>query len=90
MDQQLKDLLSQGFAAVLGSTAAFLTVWKATLSAERAAQLADLERRGLRLGVSVNMPKDRNIVQDFMLDPNGETEVATTRSSNSTRLRCVN
>jgi hypothetical protein len=76
--EKMKALLDQAFAGVLATTAALLTVWKGGLSAERAAQLADFESKGLRLAIFVTMPADRWVIKVFMVDAAGETELLDT------------
>lgn len=75
-EQQQKALLARAFEACLGSAAALLTVWKGSLSAQRAAELAAFEHDGERLGVAISAPGDRCTVQIFLLNPvTNETRV---------------
>jgi hypothetical protein len=56
------------------TTATLLTVWRGSLPADRAVQLAEFEALGMRLGVSVKMPADRYVIEIFMLDAAGQIE----------------
>ena len=72
------EAISRAFGAHLKSGVELLYAWKAGLPPDRAAKLADFEEKGVRIGISVNMPADRWIVQIFGLDAAGETMVLET------------
>jgi hypothetical protein len=86
---RIQALLSHAFAGCLATSGALLTVWRGSLSAERAAQLVELESRGLRLGIAIAMPADRYVVQVVLTDAAGQTQVLDTIEQGGP-LPCVN
>ena len=71
--------LPLAFAAHLRSSHALLQAWLKRQPVEKQAQLGDFLNKGLRLGVSVNMPHDRYVIQVFLLNSAaGETVVLDT------------
>ena len=73
-EQAQRALLSKAFGGCLATVAALLTVWRGSLPSDRAAQLAELEEHGMRLGISVKMPADRYVIEIFMVDAAGQVE----------------
>ena len=70
--------MARAYASALRANAALLIAWKGSLSAERRAELAAFEAKGLRLGLTLTIPERTWIFSVILLDPAGGIVVLET------------